>query len=59
MDTIDGENSHHELGIIVVSNGRQFGNIKKLLTGVPRVKIQNWCSVPNNKGSATNVMIRF
>ena len=49
MDTIDGKNTHHGLGSIIIANG-SFGTKPLLRKDVPRNKKLNWSAVQNNEG---------
>ena len=49
INTIDGKNTHHGLGSIIISNG-SFGNQPIERNRVPRLSKQNWSTVTNNEG---------
>ena len=47
LNTIDGKNTHHGLGSIVVING-DFSKIPYKKVSIPRAAKSNWASIPDN-----------
>ena len=52
LATLDGKNTHHDLGTIVIAS-KKFSNCSFQQQRIPRVKLEKWLDIKSNNGIKT------